>query len=259
VWDELGDAEQSVHFAMFSWTDDVLTQRVIQRLGAGVQVYGVWDWLGTTNAASADEALCQAGAQIKIENFAGKVHHKFAVIDVEGSDPTVVLGSYNWIDNGAYDNDENTLIIHDAGLAQAYYAEWDRLWSALGEEMVCPDGAYQVFLPMVLRNSTGATEPPIHLSPIIVSLDGTSVHAGSDLRVGLYLHEPNQSYDVYLSSASLGDWMICSSLVTDPDGSVPLAICQVPSNIVPGSYQLVSELPGNGVYVAVGNVIEVLP
>ena len=72
---------------MFFWTDDLLADRVVERLGAGVEVQGVWDQLGAANASSADEALCDAGARIKIENFAGKVHHKFAVIDVEGSDP----------------------------------------------------------------------------------------------------------------------------------------------------------------------------
>ncbi len=51
-----------------------------------------------------------------------------AIIDVEGSDPIVILGSYNWADIGACQNDENTLIVHDQDLAQAYYAEWSRLW-----------------------------------------------------------------------------------------------------------------------------------
>jgi hypothetical protein len=51
-----------------------------------------------------------------------------AIIDVEGSDPIVILGSYNWTDIWAYQNDENTLIIHDQDLAQVYYAEWLCLW-----------------------------------------------------------------------------------------------------------------------------------
>lgn len=248
---------------MFYWTDDLLTQRVIQRLGAGVQVYGVWDQLGAANDASADEALCQAGAQIKIENFAGKVHHKFAVIDVEGSDPRVVLGSYNWTDSAAYDNDENTLIIHDQGLAQAYYAEWQRLWSALGDEKLCTGGdAYQVFLPIVMRNATG---PPVITlpTPIVVSLDGASVHAGSDLRVMLELHDPNQFYEVYLYSASLGYWHSCPILMTNAVGSVPMATCHVPIDTVPGSYQLVSILGGRDPtpanHVGEGDVVEVLP
>jgi phosphatidylserine/phosphatidylglycerophosphate/cardiolipin synthase-like enzyme len=95
VWDELANAEESIHFGMFFCTDDVLADRVVERLGAGVEVYGVWAAFGVADTASVDGRTCAAGAQIKTENFAGKVHHKFAVIDVEGSDPLVVLGSYN--------------------------------------------------------------------------------------------------------------------------------------------------------------------
>ena len=152
VWDELAHADDTVHFAMFFWTDDVLTKRVVERLGVGVEFFGVWDQLGAANESSADGALCAAGARIKIEDFNGKVHHKFAVIDVNGSDPTVILGSYNWTDSGAYDNDENTLIIHDLALAQAYYAEWQRLWSALGEDRLCKP--YLIYLPAVAKNTS---------------------------------------------------------------------------------------------------------
>jgi phosphatidylserine/phosphatidylglycerophosphate/cardiolipin synthase-like enzyme len=150
VWDELANADETIHFAIFFWTDDLLTDQVMQRLEAGVEVYGVWDELGAANPYSADEALCNAGARIKVEDFAGKVHHKFAVIDVEGSDPTVILGSYNWTSAGAYDNDENTLIIHDRDLARAYYAEWQRLRSALGVEDMC--NPLVTYLPLVLKN-----------------------------------------------------------------------------------------------------------
>jgi phosphatidylserine/phosphatidylglycerophosphate/cardiolipin synthase-like enzyme len=131
VWDELDNADDTIHFAMFFWTDDLLTERVVERIDSAVGVYGVWDQVGAANQYSADEDLVDAGAHIRIEDFAGKVHHKFAVIDVHSSDPTVILGSYNWTDSGAYGNDENTLIIHNAGLAQAYYEEWQRLWEAI--------------------------------------------------------------------------------------------------------------------------------
>ena len=72
------------------------------------------------------------------------------MIDVEGSDPTVILGSYNWTAAGAYDNDENTLIIHDRELARTYYAEWQRLWGTVGLNRIC--NAPEVYLPVVVRN-----------------------------------------------------------------------------------------------------------
>jgi phosphatidylserine/phosphatidylglycerophosphate/cardiolipin synthase-like enzyme len=152
VWDELAQADETIHFAMFFWTDDLLTDRVVERLGDGVEVYGVWDELGAASPSSADEALAAAGAEIKIEDFAGKVHHKFAVIDVEGSNPTVILGSYNWTDAGAYENDENTLIIHDRELARAYYGEWERLQSELGP--------FSNYLPLVMKIIPTPTPTP---------------------------------------------------------------------------------------------------
>ena len=60
-----------------------------------------------------------AGVPLKVEIFGGKVHDKFAVIDVNGADPVVITGSYNWTASGADDNDENTLIIHNPQVAQA--------------------------------------------------------------------------------------------------------------------------------------------
>jgi phosphatidylserine/phosphatidylglycerophosphate/cardiolipin synthase-like enzyme len=147
AWDALAEADVSIHFAMFYWTDPLLADRAIERINDGVAVRGIWDQVGAANVASQDEKLCQAGAVIGTEDLPGKVHHKFAVIDVDGSDPTVILGSYNWTESGAYENDENTLIIHDAVLAQAYYQEWQRLWATLEPERIC--NAPAVFLPLV--------------------------------------------------------------------------------------------------------------
>jgi phosphatidylserine/phosphatidylglycerophosphate/cardiolipin synthase-like enzyme len=181
VWDELADADETIHFAMFFWTDDLLTDRVVQRLGDGVQVYGVWDELGAASPFSADDALAAAGAEIKIEDFAGKVHHKFAVIDAEGSDPTVILGSYNWTDAGAYDNDENTLIIHDRELARAYYHEWERLQTELGP--------FQNYLPLVMKivpaptlDPTPTSHPPFTGNVVITGVfyDGVKASAEPD-------------------------------------------------------------------------------
>jgi hypothetical protein len=152
VWAELDSIDQSMQFAMFFWTDQILADRTIERLNSGAEVYGVWDQLGAASPFSMDETLASAGAQINVENFAGKVHHKFAVVDVNGSDPMVILGSYNWTGSGAYDNDENTLIIHDQDLAQAYYQEWLKLWSALEPK--------DVYLPLVLRVYPPPTPTP---------------------------------------------------------------------------------------------------
>jgi phosphatidylserine/phosphatidylglycerophosphate/cardiolipin synthase-like enzyme len=55
-----------------------------------------------------------------------------------------------WFAGGAYDNDENTLILHDRELARAYYAEWQRLWATVPLERVC--NAVKVWLPVVVSD-----------------------------------------------------------------------------------------------------------
>ena len=49
----------------------------------------------------------------------------------------MITGSYNWTSAGAESNDENTLIIHDAATAQAYYQEYLRLYQAIPPDAVC--------------------------------------------------------------------------------------------------------------------------
>jgi hypothetical protein len=147
--------------------------------------------------------------------------------------------------------------------AAIYSLERSAIRDALGDEALCPDGAYQIFLPVVMRNSTAATEPPVIRPAVVISLDGASVHAGSDLRVALYDHQPNRDYDVYLYRASLGYWDICPTLTTDAVGAVFMATCHVPIDIVPCRYHLVSILGGRDPiptnHVGEGDVIEVLP
>ena len=140
ILDELNAATESVYFAMFYLTSDPIGDVLVSKAAGGVTVSGIFDAVGATNAYSQDEKLCTAGLPIKVETFGGKVHHKFAVIDVNGADPRVITGSYNWTAAGAETNDENTLIIHDAATAQAYYQEYLRLYQAIPARMPCAAG-----------------------------------------------------------------------------------------------------------------------
>jgi len=54
------------------------------------------------------------------------LHHKYMVVDVNwaADDPLVVTGSHNWSYSANTYNDENTLIIHDAGVANLFLQEF---------------------------------------------------------------------------------------------------------------------------------------
>jgi len=197
VWEELGALEETLHFAMFFWTDDLLTERVVERLNAGVEVYGVWDALGAGSPYSAHKKLSDAGAEIRVEDFAGKVHHKFAVLDVHGDNPRVVLGSYNWTDSGAYNNDENTLIIHSAALAQAYYEEWKELWDALDNHVYLPLVTHQEPLqptptPTSTPSPTNTPVPTATPEPADIQITHIEFNPDGDDVQGEYVQIENQ-------------------------------------------------------------------
>ncbi len=60
-----------------------------------------------------------------------KLHSKSMIIDVNtNSDPTVIVGSTNWSNNGDNVNDENLLIIHDANIANQFYQEFEARYAA---------------------------------------------------------------------------------------------------------------------------------
>ena len=122
---------------MFYLTRDPIGDVLVSKAASGVTVSGIFDAVGATNAYSQDEKLCTAGLPIKVETFGSKVHHKCAVSDINGPDPRVITGSYNWTSAGAERNDENTLIIHDAATAQAYYQEYLRLYQAIPQDAEC--------------------------------------------------------------------------------------------------------------------------
>jgi phosphatidylserine/phosphatidylglycerophosphate/cardiolipin synthase-like enzyme len=67
-------------------------------------------------------------------SFSGIMHHKYMVVDNfnTSSDPLVLLGSHNWSSAAQTKNDENTLIIHDANIANQYYQSFAYLYLQAG-------------------------------------------------------------------------------------------------------------------------------
>ncbi|MDX1284960.1 MAG: phospholipase D-like domain-containing protein, partial [Draconibacterium sp.] len=56
----------------------------------------------------------------------GILHHKLAIIDANmaTSDPQVITGSHNWSNSANQRNDENTLIIHNADIANQFFQQF---------------------------------------------------------------------------------------------------------------------------------------
>jgi len=62
------------------------------------------------------------GINFRKTGESGIMHHKYLIVDNSdtSSDPLVLTGCHNWSSSAEYRNDENTLIVHDATIANIY-------------------------------------------------------------------------------------------------------------------------------------------
>lgn len=70
--------------------------------------------------------LFQQGVDVREHFLSKQLHHKYAIIDAfaPDSDPMVLTGSHNWTSAAEFNNDENTLIFHDAIIADMFAQEF---------------------------------------------------------------------------------------------------------------------------------------
>ena len=71
--------------------------------------------------------------QAYAHDVSGDCHHKYCIIDHSdlASDPMVITGSHNWSSSAENVNDENTVIVHDARVANLYHQEFRGILNAL--------------------------------------------------------------------------------------------------------------------------------
>lgn len=117
-------AKSSIDFMAYSFTDDTLGQAIMERARAGVRVRGVFEKTGSETQYSEYGKMRKSGLDVWQDGNPYLMHHKVFIID----EKLVIFGSYNFSDNADTDNDENLLIVDDAGLAQAFEGEFGRVY-----------------------------------------------------------------------------------------------------------------------------------
>lgn len=125
--DLIASAGQSIVILAYVWTDNGLTDAVMERASAGVDVSGVFDQNLALEATGSDYPVFQQnGLDVRLDGYAGLLHQKVIIID--GS--IVALGSYNFTASAADRNDENLVIIHDPYLASIFLVNYEQVYSA---------------------------------------------------------------------------------------------------------------------------------
>jgi len=120
----LNKAQKTIDFMAFSFTDDAIGKAVMDRATANVRVRGVFETTGSETRFSEYGAMKAAKLDVWQDGNPYLMHHKVFIVDGQ----TVILGSFNFSQNAENENDENLLIVDDAGLAQAFTAEFERVY-----------------------------------------------------------------------------------------------------------------------------------
>ena len=125
IVNQLKQAQKSIHFMAFSFTDDTMGQAMLDRAAAGVEVRGIFETTGSKTQFSEYGRMKDAGLDVLQDGNPYLMHHKVIVIDGR----TVVVGSFNFSKGAQNNNDENLLIIDDANLARLFDEEFERVYT----------------------------------------------------------------------------------------------------------------------------------
>ncbi|MGB0423053.1 MAG: phospholipase D-like domain-containing protein [Flavobacteriales bacterium] len=113
------------YFCLLSFTRDELAETQIAENSIFVDMAGIIEQ--TSDQASEFSTLQLANVPVYThQGVPNDLHHKYAIIDQSEplADPIVITGSHNWSSSAENFNDENTLIIHDAAIANVFYQEF---------------------------------------------------------------------------------------------------------------------------------------
>lgn len=129
----INTANHDLNIATMVLTRTEIASAIVARKSAGSYVNMLTDASGTNDAAVNTTLLAALGSTGYVfYGNSGIMHNKYMIINQgdPASDPMVLTGSHNWSAAADNDNDENTLIIHDATIANLYYQNFAKLFAA---------------------------------------------------------------------------------------------------------------------------------
>jgi phosphatidylserine/phosphatidylglycerophosphate/cardiolipin synthase-like enzyme len=127
------EAQTSIRFLAFSFTDYPLANTMIQRAAAGVDVKGVYEKVGSDGQGAELGTFLCAKVPVRQDGNGSFMHNKLIIVD----NRIVITGSLNFSSSADEANDENVIIVDNPDIAALYLEEFERIWT-LGSD---PDPA----------------------------------------------------------------------------------------------------------------------
>lgn len=137
----VNSANTDIEVAVMNFTRSDVCSAILNKFSSGVTNCNVI--VDSSNPLSNQISNLQAGLlpnHAVVDAASGIMHHKFMVVDNfnSASDPLVLTGSHNWSTSAETKNDENTLIVHDANIANQYYQAFANVYQAAGGIIINP-------------------------------------------------------------------------------------------------------------------------
>lgn len=133
----INSANRDLHVAMLTFTRDDLANAIVGRKFQGVDNNIILDQVSQTGDEYTYLVTNLGPNKVVRSSLSGQMHHKFMVVDnyAPESDPIVLTGSHNWSTSAETKNDENTIIVHDANIANQYFQAFAYLFEISQGEM----------------------------------------------------------------------------------------------------------------------------
>ena len=131
----INSANTDIEIAVMNFTRSDISTALINKYISGFTNINVL--LDSSNPTGNQIGTLQAGLlpnHALVDTAPGIMHHKFMVVDNfnSASDPLVLVGSHNWSTSAETKNDENTLIVHDANVANQYFQAFASMYQIAG-------------------------------------------------------------------------------------------------------------------------------
>lgn len=121
-------AKRSVDVCVYTVSDDRLCDALLDAHRRGVAVRILSDDHKVHDAGSDVLRLRDRGLDVRLDDTAFHMHHKFALFDGQ----RLASGSFNWTRSASDGNEENLVVTDDVRLVRAFSERFKTLWEQFG-------------------------------------------------------------------------------------------------------------------------------
>jgi hypothetical protein len=139
ILNAISSANNTLYFGVYTFTETNDADSIKAKDQAGIYTAGIMDQYSQTFTPYTTLSPVM-GNMLKVYSGNFLYHNKFLIVDAcdSTSDPLVLTGSHNWSASADTKNDENTLIVHSAIVANIYYQSFNQNFSDLGGTLSPP-------------------------------------------------------------------------------------------------------------------------